>query len=193
MLSLDGVVLAGGASRRMGQPKADLLWAPGLTLLDHATAVLRRATRGTIWISREAGAPRLSAAILPDRYPNRGPLAGIETVFHHAASDLVLVLAVDLPLVPAEWYLTAYSTWQAEPALDVVYAVSEFGRPQPLVALWHRRTQPLLDARLQSPKPPRVMEVLASLRRKSLPLGEDALTNVNTPEEWQRLAQRTRL
>ncbi len=40
-----GIVLAGGASRRMGRPKAALPWH-GTTLLGHVTGVLASAVDG---------------------------------------------------------------------------------------------------------------------------------------------------
>ncbi|MCY0898417.1 MAG: molybdenum cofactor guanylyltransferase [Firmicutes bacterium] len=191
MLSLDGVVLAGGASRRMGQPKSSLPWSPTMTLLDHAVAILREATQGTIWISQRVPSQETAPTEILDRHRDRGPLAGIEAVFHYTKSPLVLVLAVDLPAIPGRWYEDAYRLWLANPSLDVVYAASASGRAQPLAALWHCRTQPLLDQWLRGPAAPRVMAVLHQLRAQAVVLPDSALINLNTPEDWRRMSRQT--
>ncbi len=92
-----GVVLAGGASRRMGQDKARLE-IDGVSLVERAatklatvcdTVVIADGGRRTTprWTSIEDG-------------PGRGPAAGLlGAARHYPASDL-LVLACDLPLVP---------------------------------------------------------------------------------------------
>lgn len=94
-----GVVLAGGASRRMGTDKA-LTELDGRTMLDWVARTLATVTDRVI----VAGEPRPSAGELEfladSGAPHRGPLAGIATAMQALDSNaLLVVVAVDQPWV----------------------------------------------------------------------------------------------
>lgn len=88
-----GVVLAGGASSRMGRDKA-LLEIEGETLLARAARRLREVCDEVLI----ADAGRLGG--VPDG-PGRGPAAGLLGAARARPGRSLLVLAVDLPFVPA--------------------------------------------------------------------------------------------
>jgi len=90
---INGFVLAGGQSSRMGRDKATLLWNDR-TLLDHMLDLLSTVADKTEVIGRHP---------LPDRIPNRGPLGGILTALEHSETDANLVVAVDLPYLTPEF------------------------------------------------------------------------------------------
>ncbi len=129
-----GFVLAGGASRRMGRDKALLPWE-GTTLLDHALRRLR-AVCGAVAIL--GGSPDRyadqGAPVVPDAVHGAGPLAALLAALEHARTDVVLLLAVDLPFVPEA--LLGFLPEAAEDA-DLAAPVAE-GLPQPLCAAYRR-------------------------------------------------------
>jgi len=92
-----GVVLAGGRSSRMGRDKA-LLPFGGKTLLEWQAATLANVAR-EVWVS---GSPeeyaRFEFPVISDSPAGAGPLAGIGAAL--TLGDVV-VLAVDMPFVPA--------------------------------------------------------------------------------------------
>jgi molybdenum cofactor guanylyltransferase len=95
------VLLAGGKSRRMGQDKARLrvTWEDAPVFLwERQLAVLRSIEPDDLVISgvRKEGYPE-SIAILPDDWVDVGPLGGIATCLNRIRTDLVVVLAVDMP------------------------------------------------------------------------------------------------
>jgi molybdopterin-guanine dinucleotide biosynthesis protein A len=98
--NLVGVVLAGGASRRMGRDKA-LVGVAGRPMLDWVVDAIG-AVADDIVVS---GEPRPHWAghlrFIEDQGDRkRGPLAGIATVMDHVDSDaLLLVVGVDQPWV----------------------------------------------------------------------------------------------
>ena len=95
-------ILAGGHATRLGGADKSALVVGGETIL---TRVLRQLESVTSQVVLVGGAVRGSHAsglpIVPDRYANAGPLAGIHAALAEAPSSHVLVLACDLPFVTA--------------------------------------------------------------------------------------------
>lgn len=133
--TIAGLVLAGGASRRMGRDKAGLVLA-GETLL--ARAVARLAPQvAAVAVSGDAAEPAIAAAGLPvlaDPLPGRpGPLAGMLAGLHWAASlgaDRLQVVPVDAPFLPADLVARLAAAADGRIAL-----ARSGGRPHPVVAL----------------------------------------------------------
>ena len=92
-MNVNGFVLAGGKSTRMGRDKAALPWH-GRTLLDHMIGLLSAAADLVRVVGRGE---------LPDRVPNRGPLGGMATALEVSETDANLVVGVDLPLLTPEF------------------------------------------------------------------------------------------
>jgi molybdopterin-guanine dinucleotide biosynthesis protein A len=90
-----GVILAGGASSRMGRDKA-LLELDGETLVARAVRRLEEVC-GEVLIA-DAGRGLASGSILDG--PGRGPAAGLLGAARARPGRSLLVLAVDLPFVP---------------------------------------------------------------------------------------------
>lgn len=80
----------------MGRDKAELVWGDGRTFLDRAVAVLEEAGCSQVIVSGD----RPGYEHVPDRWADRGPLAGLLSVFL-ARQDLVdqwlMVIPVDMP------------------------------------------------------------------------------------------------
>lgn len=94
-----GVVLAGGASRRMGRPKGGLRHPAGRrTLLGQALHRLHPLTAVRVVAGRGAG-EQVPAAIpwLRDPPGLHGPLAGVAAAVAAFPADFYLILAVDMP------------------------------------------------------------------------------------------------
>src|SRR5437870_4561317 len=90
---VNGFILAGGRSSRMGSDKALLDWHGG-PLLNHMVDLLRHATNDVQVVGRDR---------LPDHLPGRGPLSGIATALTVTSTDSNLILALDLPLLTKEF------------------------------------------------------------------------------------------
>ncbi len=106
--SVAGVVLAGGASRRMGQPKAGLRLG-GSTLLERQLATLADVGADPLLVSTRPGIPLpplpagLRVSVVEDDWPDAGPLAGIERALRAVPTRWLVVLAVDLPGMTSAW------------------------------------------------------------------------------------------
>jgi molybdopterin-guanine dinucleotide biosynthesis protein A len=100
--SVIGVVLAGGASTRMGVSKAMLLLG-GVPLAERALRPLSAAGLEIALMAKEGDQlPLLDAPIWIESRPERHPLAGILEALERAGGRAVLVCACDMPFVTAE-------------------------------------------------------------------------------------------
>ena len=175
------VVLAGGYSSRMGRNKAELS-IQGCSFLEHQVEKLRSVGIEDIVVSGTKNAPE-GCRCVPDIYPHRGPLSGVHAGLLTAQHESALVLAVDVPLVPAE---------TLEALLDAhscgVTMLLHDGKEEPLIAVYDRALAELCGAILQSERTS-VRRLLEQTQVRRLPYTGDAslLINVNTEEEYQAL------
>lgn len=97
MLRPLGVILAGGASTRMGRDKA-FVELGGRALVDHVSEALSLVCREVVVAGRPDGIAGLTgiADTVPER---RGPLAGVTAALEYAGTGEVLVVAVDQPWI----------------------------------------------------------------------------------------------
>jgi molybdopterin-guanine dinucleotide biosynthesis protein A len=182
-----GVVLAGGASARMGAAKAAIPWGDG-TLLSRAVAALAPAVGRVIVVRAPGqGLPPLppGVAVTEDARPGRGPLEGLVAGFAALGpGEDAFVLAVDMPFVGAD--LAAAVLAALGPDADAAVARAG-GRPQPLAAAYRAGVAAAARGLLDAGRP-RMADLLAAIRvtwvdGAALPGGAQALRNVNTPEE----------
>jgi molybdopterin-guanine dinucleotide biosynthesis protein A len=173
---VQGAVLVGGRSVRMGAPKS-LIPIDGVPMARRVADAMRRAGCGRI----VAVGPRHLAAGLrtvPDRHPGEGPLGGILTALGAASGDPVVVAACDLPWLDA----SAIEALLAHVDDDVDVVVARTSRLEPLCALW----QPSAAAPVQRAfdgGERAVHRALKGVRVLAAAVAEGALTNVNTPAD----------
>ena len=136
VMAAAGLILTGGASRRMGRPKAAMRIAPVTirhsapeTLAERTARLLESATRPTL----EIGPGFTHLTVVREPQPGRGPLAavaaGATALRQLGWPGPVVVVATDFPLVTLE-LLTWLASQPDGPAVVPMVA----GRPQPLCA-----------------------------------------------------------
>lgn len=138
-MNFSAVILAGGKSSRMGCDKA-FLEIGGQTLLARQIQLVRAAGAAEVFISGRAGVdyPAFGGRVLTDHFPDAGPLAGIESALDAMAAPLLLVLAVDLPDMSAD-FLRKLAESSSE-NLGVIPRVN--GNLEPLAAVYPKSAQP---------------------------------------------------
>jgi molybdopterin-guanine dinucleotide biosynthesis protein A len=175
-MRLAGLILAGGASSRMGRDKA-LLTVDGVTLLDRARALLCEAGAERIVV---AGRPDVEGG-LPDLAPGTGPARAARDALlalADAGLEIAVVVPVDMPLLTSE-------------ALDPLIAAASIGaaaydwHPLPLCVRLHG---PTIEA-AQAESLRGLLEAMGGIRLPTEGMDESVLANVNTPEEWAALVQ----
>ncbi len=135
-LEMSAVILAGGASSRMGRDKAWLDFS-GKPLIHLAVEKARNLGVREIFISgrRDGDYSSLRLPVLFDLELGFGPMAGIERGLHACAFPLLLVMAVDLPHLSLTFL--AKMMERCDRLTGVVPKLN--GRFEPLAAIYPRR------------------------------------------------------
>lgn len=178
-----GIVLAGGASRRMGVDKALLRWR-GATFVERAVATLRPWVGKVVVVQGDRTLPPLHGATRyrePD--PGGGPLPALAAAFQEFPAPQWLVVPCDLPLLEAHHLAPLLEAAGCDP--DSAGACFERdGRLEPLVAL-HTRVSAaaLLEQARRNPRGP-VHEALSGMRRVAIEAARrPSFRNVNAPQD----------
>lgn len=194
-----GVVLAGGRSTRMGEPKAGLEWH-GSTLLYRTAAVLARTVEGPVVVVAAPGQelPALpgGAAVVEDPVEGRGPLQGLAVGLAAVAdrAEAAFVCSTDLPFLHPAYVRRVLR--ELTEGIDVVLPVAR-GFRQPLAAVYRTSLIGLINGLLAEGvlKPGMLFEhcAVTELDHGQL-LADPVLTrhdptlesvvNINTPEDY---------
>jgi molybdopterin-guanine dinucleotide biosynthesis protein A len=179
-----GVVLIGGASRRMGSDKASIEFA-GTTLLKRSVDVLSEVFLSVVISGGDQ--PPAGAIVLPDLVPGLGPLGGLDTAYRAAAGRDVFLLAVDMPFVEASTILTIVEPRVTAMSVRVPLAA---GHRQPLCAVYGSGLGPVVRDRIESKD--RSMESLfgAVNIEEITGFDDDVFMNVNTQADLDSALRR---
>jgi molybdopterin-guanine dinucleotide biosynthesis protein A len=138
------IVLAGGRSTRMGQPKA-LLPFGGEPLIARVVAVLQpRFAEVIVVAAPDQTLPSLPVVLVRDEVAYRGPVGGLYHGLSAARGEIAFATSCDSVFLNVD--LIAYLVSRA-PGHDVVVP-SWQGRDQPLHAVYRKTVAPLLGAQL---------------------------------------------
>ena len=183
---LHGLVLAGGASRRMGQDKAALS-LHGRPQLQWARELLTRHCE-QVFVSIRAGQHddpvRRGQPVIVDVHDGAGPIAGIAAAQAAHPAHAWLVLACDLPFVDDHCIQMLAEHRDGRPV--VAFASSHDALPEPLCAIYEPASRAGVLAAIESGRNcPRkyILGTGVALLEQPDPA---ALENVNTPDELDR-------
>lgn len=171
----------------MGTDKA-LLAFRGRTLLEHQLATLRATGATQIWISARDPATYASArvSVVCDEGESIGPLGGIRAALRRCETPLLLVLAIDLPMMTAN-FLRELHRDTTETCGVVGQHADRF---EPLAALYPRAALPTIEAQIAGTDHAlqplvRRLRTAGLLATRVLAATEFPLfRNVNTPEDF---------
>ena len=185
--TLNGLVLAGGKSLRMGYDKSSIEWH-GKEQRYYMADLLKQYC-DEVFISCRADQQNEVDShykTLPDTFVDLGPYGAILSAFREKPDAAWLVVACDLPLLDIETlqYLVAHRN----PSAVATTFESPFdGLPEPLITIWEPKAYPILLSFLsQGYTCPR-----KALRNNDVHIikaeNADALMNVNTQDELEKV------
>lgn len=185
-----GIILAGGAGRRMGAPSKPFTLLGGKPLIAHVIDRVRpQVSQLLVSANERAAFAGLGLPVLADPIPDLpGPLAGVLAGLDHIAQTApgasLLSVPADAPFLPPDLAerLAARAATTGHPV-----CAASLGRRHPVIAVWPAAVRDVLRGHLERGER-RVGLVLDLLGAGSLdwPAAEtDPFFNVNTPEELE--------
>ena len=183
-MQASGFVLAGGRSSRMGRDKA-LLPYGATSLVEHLAKAVREAAGSVALIGSRHTLGHLGLTVFPDELPGCGPIGGIYTALRATGTDWNLIVACDMPSVSVN--ILRQLLKRAEISGDnCVVAVGPDGEPEPLCAVYHRRSLPFLTEAIRDNRL-KMRTAVKEMGASFVPVDASALVNLNTPAEWAEL------
>jgi molybdopterin-guanine dinucleotide biosynthesis protein A len=188
-----GVVLAGGESRRFGSPKA-FAKRGEMYFFQIVVEALRPSVQDIYIVSHPFLVSRFQqmtdekVMIDDEAYRGQGPLAGIYTVMKKTKAEWLFILPCDMPYMSAS--TVANMVQYVDDKFDIIVS-AHFGRIQPLVGIYHRRTLERIERLLKAGNN-RMMSLLELCRvryvtERDFVEDETVFCNVNEPKEYDNL------
>jgi molybdopterin-guanine dinucleotide biosynthesis protein A len=179
--AVDGLLVAGGRSRRFGADKRRAVIA-GATLAERALALLRGAAGGDLFVAGDGAFDHpVDAIFLRDAAANAGPLGGILAALARSRFG-VLVLPCDAPFVRADTLATLARLGLRR---GTTVCVRSPRGVEPLVAFYPRSALPILAGGLREGT--KALHRLIPRLGASFVVASDAreLHNVNRPGDYE--------
>ncbi len=176
-------ILAGGKSSRMGTDKA-LLKYDGKNFIKRLCDELDCFEEKAIARGNRSDIKDISWNIIPDIYPERGPIGGLHAVLSICESDAVFCVSCDMPLLQIS--LVNHLCGYMKEDIDVVIAVTQDGRKHPLCGIYRKSVLPVLEEQILADNN-RMMAALNKMRVEYVTLDFEnsrQLKNINTPEDY---------
>lgn len=182
--SLNGLILSGGMSKRMGHDKS-LIEYHNMSQREYLFNMLKNFCATVFTSCKITHTIPIRFNPLPDHYDFDSPMNGILTAFTHDALAAWLTIPIDMPLIDVEIISYLISKRDATKVATCFYD-SDGKNPEPLVAIWEPRAYPLMLNFYKSGKiSPRDFLKHEDVNIIQIP-DRNALVNINSPEELDK-------
>jgi len=179
---IQGLVLAGGKSSRMGKDKIELNYH-GKSQLEHTKKLLEDNLL-TTFISVATNQQLENFDIIQDKFVNLGSFGAICSAFQHDPNKAWLVLATDLPFVSNDLIQLLLQKRNPKKIATAVKGKSK-QFVEPLIAIYEPKAYPVLLSYLaQGYSCPR--KVLINSDVEIVEVDDNLIRNINTPEEFNQ-------
>lgn len=144
--SITGIVLAGGKSRRMGVDKGLMLYW-GRPLIQYSLDLLNNFCSRILISSNNPEYQSLGYEVITDKVTGAGPMAGIASCIELSKSAINIVLSCDMPLIEPVILHTLLKHIEGN---TFVVPLDHLGRAEPLCAVYHLDSLPLMKQLIES-------------------------------------------
>ncbi|MBR4414835.1 MAG: molybdenum cofactor guanylyltransferase [Aeriscardovia sp.] len=181
MNEFDGIVLAGGKSKRMGTDKSEII-LDGKSFLQIQTEKLRDLGASRVYVSGKSSPIPYTHHVM-DVIPDMGPLGGLYSCFLECTCSNALVISVDIPLI-SQKTLDCLLRMHFSGNTDAT-VLSHNGKDEPLIAVYRTGSTDILKELLDEKK----LAVRALLERLDCQYYDfhgdpNELLNCNSPEDY---------
>lgn len=196
MMKMDGLILAGGKSSRMGgRHKGNLLMGEE-TFTGRMVKELAEEAQ-EIWISYGETLHETyeGCRIVTDEYPGCGPISGLHAGLHACTGEAVMTAACDMPFLKMEFFRYLERCLDEEEKkqgidFDGVVPVLN-GRIHPLAAIYKKRAESIFKQQILE-EDYRIRGALQKMQILYVDMDEEEelgkmLQNINTLSEYQMI------
>jgi len=194
MFDVEGFILVGGQSSRMGSDKSQLVFG-ALTGVEHIAAALRRLTQSIRLVGGDGQKRSGGLERIPDTHLAWGALGGIQAALAACQTEWAVIAACDLPLLTGDLFARLWQyTSPASGGFDAIVPIQPDERPQPLCGIYRRDSCLAAASQLIAEGEHKPRALLAQVRTRwvafdelsDLPGADDFFLNVNTPSDYER-------
>lgn len=192
IMKIGCIILAGGKSSRMGEDKA-LLNYNGQKFIEKVAEELSLFEEKIIARGNNSALTELvddSWVILPDAYPDHGPIGGLHAALKECKSEAMFCVSCDIPLITKDLAGKMCAEMMEDDgrlAYDAVVAVTDDGKVHPLCGVYRKDLYRLMEEFILKDNN-RLMAVLRQVRVKYVNLDTETsmqLANINTKKEYE--------
>jgi molybdopterin-guanine dinucleotide biosynthesis protein A len=187
---INGLILAGGKSARMGWDKS-LMVIHNQPQRLHLFAVLKPFCQNVYLSCKHAQSVPSNLNPIPDRYEADSPLNGILSAFDQDPNSAWLTVAVDMPLI--DHGTVAFLIKHRDPTKSATcFTDSEGSKPEPLLTIWEPSCLSFLHAFHKNGNISPRDFLLTSDINLLAPPDKTVLTNINSEEELWKFSQKNK-
>lgn len=187
---VEGFILAGGSSSRMGSEKPTLDLG-GRSLSELISVALNCISNKVTLIGAKSEHLGRGTPVIPDIIPEVGALGGIHTALSVCRAPWAAVVACDLPFVSGQLFSRL---WSFAEDFDAIVPIQSDGRAQPLCAIYHKQRCEQMAEMLINQGVRHSRSVADSVKTRwvtpeevgDLPGNDLFFWNLNTPAELER-------
>ena len=185
---MDVLILAGGKSSRMGGKHKGNLEFGGETFTQRLINEMSKISE-RIWISygEEVHKVYEGCEIVHDLFENCGPMGGIHAGLKKAESEIMFVVACDMPFMQAEFVKMLELHMDGD--TDIVVPVCN-DRMQPSAAIYKKTVLPILEKQLENGNY-KLRSMFDKLQISYVEIEDESLKkmfqNINTMDEYKEI------
>lgn len=186
---LNGLVLSGGKSARMGTAKEKIKWHGREQ--SYYLADLLAPFCDQVYISCRLDLDfdlTSNYELIYDVYSDIGPLGGLLSAFKSKADRAWLVVACDMPFLDTDCFELLVQSRDSN-KIATAFQNPDDDLPEPLVTIWEPKSYPILTDSLVSGNTSLRKVLINNNALIIKPSSPDILLNINTPEEMLRATE----
>ncbi len=167
MAHVEGAILAGGASRRMGRDKATVEFE-GRPMISRVADALAACLERVRVVLRPGSASPIDLPRIDDRLDVRAPASGLHAALSACRTTGVLVAACDAPEIEPRLLLALLALAPTRDHIDAIVPLGADGH-EPLLAVYRPSALPVLERRVEAGKLS-LRGLLEDIRVRSVPV-----------------------
>ena len=182
-----GAIFCGGQSRRMGRPKAGIIFPDGAALIEKVYAAMKSVCQTVVLVGHGEGVPERLSGLkrVEDITPGLGPLGALESLLASGLDSHYLIAPCDLPCVTE--HVFQYLVSRRYDNRPVVF--NNTGTIEPLIGLYPDNILPAIRQQIKDGRLS-MQQLLVKTDTVCIDLPSayrPLLTNTNTPFELSRV------